>query len=1036
MKFLRHTVPSKMLCSIVLLWAMMPGQGYGQIISTVVGLGTADNVPAVNTGLFQPVMEFVDAAGNIYFSDHLNHRVRKIDTSGIITTLAGNGTRGFSGDGGPAASALVDHPYGTYVDAVGNIYFCDLFNHRVRKIDTSGIITTVAGNGTPTFSGDGGPAVTASLKSPIGVIMDVVGNLYISTNRHVRRVDPVGTITTFAGNGIAGFSGDDGPAADANLNGPYSMAFDTVGNLYFAETSNQRVRRVDTSGIITTVAGNGGFGFSGDGGSATNAHFSHPWDVAVDPSGNIYIADFANSRIRRVDNATGIITTFAGAVFPGSGIAGDGGFATDALLGGPAGVSVDGLGNLFISEIRNNRIRKIDTSNIITTVGGGGAGDGGPVSEANLNAPYGVALDAAGNLYITDGAYQRIRKIDASNPITRVAGTGYYGFSGDGGPATLADIRWAQNLHVTPSGEIYIPDAHNNRIRKVDLFGTITTVAGSGPAGLIHGGFSGDGGPATNALLNLPLAVHTDAAGNMYISDYRNHRIRKVDTAGIITTIAGTGTQGYSGDGGPALSATMRFPRGIHVDGVGNIYFADGNNHALRKIDTSGIITTVAGTGTPGYSGDGGPAVIANLNRPTGVHMDLFGNLFIAGISNNRIRMVDPSGIITTVAGNGSIGFNGDGILATAASIYNPTDVVTDPSGNLYVADRTHNRIRKVEGVTPPTNQPPVADAGPDQTGENAVECTSPDGAEVTLDGSGSSDPDGDDLTFAWSATNITFDDAAGSTPKATFPLGTTTVTLTISDPGGLSNTDEVDITVEDTTPPDLSVSVSPEALWPPNHKYHTISLTVSTNDACDASLDITATVISNESDDANGNGDGKTTGDIKVTMAGGGVLLSSNAVPEVAFGPVNDQLELRSERSGKGEGRVYTIAVTATDGSEQSSSETVSVTVGHDKGKGAAKFALVEGDLEFGVGNAPNPFNPTTTIWYTLAEASDVRLVIYNVLGQTVRVLAQKYQEAGYYQVRWDGKNAFGRTASTGLYLYKLEAGPNVAVRKMIFAK
>ena len=363
-------------------------------------------------------------------------------------------------------------------------------------------------------------------------------------------------------------------------------------------------------------------------------------------------------------------------------------------------------------------------------------------------------------------------------------------------------------------------------------------------------------------------------------------------------------------------------------------------------------------------------------------------------------------------------------------------------------------------------NEPPVADAGPDQTGVNAVDCTSPDGADVTLDGTGSSDPDEDALSFSWSASGITFDDSTSAEPTATFPLGTTTVTLIVTDPGGLSDTDEVDIRVEDNTPPVVTVSASPTSLWPPNHKYEVITLLVSANDDCDPSVAVSATAVSNEPDDANGNGDGKTTGDIKVTTAGGGVLLSSNAVPEVTFDPMNDQLELRAERGGNSDGRIYTITVTATDASGNSTPNSAQVTVAHDKGKGAAKpiagGGTVNTDLVLGsdlglfVGplagrfrlesaknlafelhqNYPNPFNPATTIQYTLTEGADVRLTIYNILGQQVRVLGDTAQGAGVHSVQWDGKDAFGRQVTSGLYLYRLEAGNNVAVRKMVLAK
>ena len=639
MKSLRHTVPIKVLCSIVLLWAMMPSQSFGQTISTVVGAGTADNVPATNAALNDPTGVFVDGSGNLYIADFGNHRVRKVDAvTGNITTVAGNGTAGFSGDGGPAISASLNHPYRVYVDASGNVYFAEQFNHRVRKVDAvTGIITTVAGNGTAGFSGDGGPAISASLSNPLEVLMDGSGNLYIADfgNRRIRKVDPSGTITTVAGNGTISASGDGGPAISAGFH-PNGISLDGAGNIYIADQNNHRIRKVDiTSGIISTVAGTGTFGFSGDGGPAIAAKLRNPAGVYVDGVGNIYIADFTNSRVRKVDTL-GNINTIAGGV---SGIQGDGGPAIAARLSVPNDTFVDGMGNLYIVDIRNHRIRKVDTSGIITTIAGGGAGDGGPVSEANLNVPWGVHIDNAGNLYIADSQYHRVRKVDTSGIITTIAGTGYQGFSGDGGPGSLAELNEPLRVFVDGAGNVYIGDTSNHRVRKVDTAGIITTVAGNGIRG-----FSGDGGPAVSASLSRPWGVHVDGTGNLYIADVSNHRVRKVDPSGNITTVAGNGIRGFSGDGGPAISASLNNP--ISLDGgSSNLYIVDLSNHRVRKVDSSGNITTVAGNGTAGFSGDGGPAISASLNSPFGVSWDGSSNLYITDFSNQRVRKVDTSGI-------------------------------------------------------------------------------------------------------------------------------------------------------------------------------------------------------------------------------------------------------------------------------------------------------------------------------------------------------------------------------------------------------
>ena len=310
---------------------------------------------------------------------------------------------------------------------------------------------------------------------------------------------------------------------------------------------------------------------------------------------------------------------------------------------------------------------------------------------AQLRLPAGVALGGAGNLYIADTANQRIRKVDAAGVISTVAGDGTFGFGGDGGPATAAQLYFPNGVAPDGAGNLYIADFNNQRIRKVDAAGVISTVAGDGTFG-----FGGDGGPATAAQLYLPSDVALDGAGNLYIADTANQRIRKVDAAGMISTVAGDGTQGYGGDGGPATAAQLYFPYGVAPDGSGNLYIVDSANQRIRKVDASGVITTVAGDGTRGYGGDGGPAVAAQLDLPYGVALDGAGNLYIADTSNDRIRKVDASGAISTVAGDGTRGYGGDGGPAVAAQLDLPRGVALDGAGNLYIADSGNDRIRRL----------------------------------------------------------------------------------------------------------------------------------------------------------------------------------------------------------------------------------------------------------------------------------------------------------------------------------------------------
>ncbi len=325
-----------------------------------------------------------------------------------------------------------------------------------------------------------------------------------------------------------------------------------------------------------------------------------------------------------------------------AGFSGDGGFCKNANINGPTCMAIDATGNIYLSDGSNDRIRKITPSGIITTIAGTGtagfSGDGGLATAAQISLPMGIAIDGSGNIYFSDMANTRVRKINTSGIISTVAGNGTAGYSGDGGPATSAMLKYPKGLALDISGNLYIADDNNHCIRKVTPTGTITTIAGMGLMG-----FSGDGGPATSAQMASPFSVAVDASGNIYIGDRINARIRKVNTSGIITTIVGSGLYGYTGDGGLATAAQIRPPYGITFDALGNLYFADSNNHCIRMVNTSGIITTVAGTGIAGFSGDGGTPLSAQFNGPVDIKFDGSNNLFVVDAGNNLIRESCPS---------------------------------------------------------------------------------------------------------------------------------------------------------------------------------------------------------------------------------------------------------------------------------------------------------------------------------------------------------------------------------------------------------
>ena len=609
----------------------------------------------------------MDKKGNVYIAMREHNIISRIDTKGMMTRYAGSGESGFSGDGGPAIKANFKTPAGLAFDPEGNLYIADRENHRVRKIDTSGNISTFAGIGKAGFSGDGGPAVRAKLNLPSGLATDKKGNLFISdrSNDRIRVVDKKGVIRTYAGSGVAGFQGDAGPALKAQLDKPFGIALDEAENLYIADRNNNRVRKVSPEGIITTVAGDGGFFFMGDNGPAYRASVAAPTGVAVDKKGNLYIADRNNNRIRLVDKL-GMIRTVAGT--GQQDYNGDSETARETNLYLPFGLTVDSNDNLLIIDRSHYRIRRIDPkSGEVETVAGNGlklfAGDGGPATGATLSFPHGMFLDKDDNLIFSDKGHYRIRKITPKGIISTIGGNGRRGNVGNNIPALEANVYNVTTIIQNPAGDAFMssPSGFVSIIRRLDAKGIIhdyidtaspkyrEAISKSKHKGLVQTG--------AVATITQFSDIVFDPKGNLFISDRLNHQIRKIDLNGNISTIAGVGDSDYYGDGGPALEAAFRDPNALASDKQGNIYIAEAANNRIRKIDTKGIVTTVAGNGEHADSGDGGPALQAAIRSMDDIAISPEGELHILGTNTHKVRKITLDGKIVTVAGKGHAGF-------------------------------------------------------------------------------------------------------------------------------------------------------------------------------------------------------------------------------------------------------------------------------------------------------------------------------------------------------------------------------------------
>ena len=604
--------------------------GVDQIITTVAGGGETfaqDGLPATSVRLYDLIGVALNAATQtLYFSDTTASTVYGVNLStGVLSTVAGTGFPGSTGDGAGAKLARLNQPRGLAYDATLGLLIADTANHRVRRVNfTTGVISAFAGTGTADFAGDGGPATAAQLDLPFGVAAGPDRVVYIADygNSRVRRVKSDNTIDTVAGTGSIRFSGDGGPATSAAVDG-YQIAVAADGTIYLADSLFQRVRRIAPDGNISTLAGNGSFGFAGDGGPSTAAQLDAPHAVAVDASGNVYIADSLNHRLRRITTGNSIIDTIAGRNrFGGEAVQ-----ASLALLTDPQDVAYDTAGNLFFADTGNHCVRRIGRDGVITIVAGigGVAGRGGeniPATLSRLDGPNAVAVDSDGTVYVSDRGNGRIRRIDPAGNI-----------------ATISDNQpyFPNALAIQPvQRRLYFTDALRNQVLRIDLTTGVPVIGSLAGIFNFRAGYAGDGGPATAALLRSPAGVAVAPNGDVYFVDAGNRRLRRVDSGGTITTVAGNGEIEILPSDGPITSAVLSLPSRVAIDAQSNIFVTEAFNR-IRRI-SAGRIDTIAGEILSGFSGDNGPARQAKLNAPNGLAVAADGSVVFADSANHRLR--------------------------------------------------------------------------------------------------------------------------------------------------------------------------------------------------------------------------------------------------------------------------------------------------------------------------------------------------------------------------------------------------------------
>ncbi len=674
----------------ILVGLLLGVSAEAQVIETIVGTGVrsfgGDGVPPTLSGLSYPAGIAFDATGRLLIADTENHRIRYV-ANNLIGTMIGTGVAGWS----DSATLALEVPIHSPIDVLplnnGSVVFSDSGNHRIRIMSASGIVSTLVGDGTPAVAGDGQCGTQASVLRPVGLVTDATGNLFWAEEHRVRVLEN-NIVRTIAGTGVAGYAGDGSPALEAQFNTISDLAVRPGGGIFVADTGNHRVRLISPSwSLVSTYAGNGVKGDTVGSVTATIAMLDTPVALVHDHLNQLIIANEGTRLLVRIrhdglttrylvtDNmnqpfvAAGLtrdstgdtyysqefsyVTVYNGATgtptphespFAGIGIASYGGDGVPAgltFLATPSFLVFDPTGQLVFSDTGANRVRRIDSSGIVRTIAGNGlasgsVSDGSYAINIPVSSPMGLGYDATGNLYVAENGRHVIRRFTPgpNSMAYRAVGSGTQGYAT--GTALTAYLNSPAGLAVSSTGVLVFADQMNHRLRSAEPTGSIADLVGNGNAT-----FTGDWGPGTLATLNTPTGVFRDSSGRTLIADTLNNRVRALSPGGIITTLAGTGSSGYSSDGILAVSASVKAPSHAISDASGNIYIADTQNHRIRKISTDGRISTIAGTGVQGYNGDGDQAIFSRLNQPFGLLIDATGDLLIVDRGNGRIRKID-----------------------------------------------------------------------------------------------------------------------------------------------------------------------------------------------------------------------------------------------------------------------------------------------------------------------------------------------------------------------------------------------------------